>query len=660
MQRNIEQEKAIAHINGPAILISCPGSGKTTTLLRRINNLIQHGVKSEKILMITFTKAAADEMKIKYRRNFGNEEGIMFSTIHALCLKILLTYGNMTGDCIINSSDVFFFLSNLAKNDRSINDVNNAVNAFMTQYSAAKNNLVNIAEVDPEGIPKKSFVYMAEKYEEKKRLENKIDFDDMLLKCLNLLRSNPAVLRLLQERWDYVQVDEYQDTNSLQKDIIYLLTKRHRNLCVAGDDDQSIYRFRGARPEIMLNFKEDFPDTEIFRISTNYRSYPKIIDYANRLIKNNRNRYDKQFLCGTNGEAEVKFIEIDSQKEQSSYLAEQIKKGIYSYDETAILFRTNQQAEAIADVFLKNDIPFISNEKIPDSYSTWIWNDIITYYRLSRNIGTKQDLERSIDKPSRFLGYLLRLTDDYSREGLLQAASDNLFDWKKEKAFKNIAKLFYDISALGKRQPVDFIKYLYEKIEYRKYIHGYANAINQDEGYFDMSLNIFLEDAAKFKNMDEWLTYIKRRSFSLKKKTEKGVSLSTMHRSKGLEWKNVYIIDCNSGVIPSKKSKTEAEIEEERRLFYVAITRAKENLTLLYLSQKNNNQIGESPFLLEMKAERDNQIIKKEDASIKRNDLVYHEAFGNCIVLEENGVKCRIKSLKNREEHLVLKSYLRK
>lgn len=254
MKKNIEQEKAIAQLEGPVILISCPGSGKTTTLLRRINHMLEVGIPPKKILMITFTKAAAQEMSVKFKKKFGEPNGITFSTIHALCLKILMTYGGLSAENIIKTSDQWKFLLETARKCQSVCDPAKAAGNFQMLYSAAMNNRMSPSEVNPKdikGISRKDFLFMSEEYRRMKERTGYIDFDDMLVKAYELMTGNLQVLRQLRERWDYIQVDEYQDVNYLQRDLVYLLAGEKKNLCVAGDDDQSIYRFRGARPEII-------------------------------------------------------------------------------------------------------------------------------------------------------------------------------------------------------------------------------------------------------------------------------------------------------------------------------------------------------------------------------------------------------------------------
>ncbi|HJB27777.1 MAG TPA: ATP-dependent helicase [Candidatus Blautia faecavium] len=635
MRLNDEQQRAVDLTEGPVILVSCPGSGKTTTLLARINNIIRKGIPPEKILMVTFTKAAADEMAEKYKREYGSPDGILFCTIHALCLRILLTYGGYTADSILKEADAKQFLFSEVKRKRYSRDVGKTVSHFLTQYSAAKNNLIPIGKIEPEGMTKQVFCSLAESYENMKKEYKKIDFDDMLEYALKLMKQDDYVCKALQERWDYIQVDEYQDTNILQRDILYLLSSRHRNLCVAGDDDQSIYRFRGARPEIMLNFTKDFPDAKIVKNSTNYRSMPGIIELANQLIIKNKSRFTKDFLAGREGKSEVCILGFENVDAQLAALCKELKGK--ENNDVAILYRNNIQAEPIADCFLKEGIPFYTTEKIQDSYDSWIWGDIQAYYRLSKGNGTSHDMLRIIDRPLRYLGNICRNAGEMTKEGMSKEAREQLRDWRLENAEKQIYLFFRHLSLMGRMIPKDFLEYLLNTVRYRDYIAEYFQSTSQDPEAAFQSLRIYAEDAAKFATMEQWLQYVIKRSFLLKKKNmeKEGVLLSTMHRSKGLEWEHVYIIDCNEGVVPGKRTDGDiAALEEERRLFYVAITRAKSKLDIYYTRKRGNKNVSRSRFLEEITDMGDtgNDGAGKKKTPLKRNSMANHRKYGMCMI----------------------------
>lgn len=655
MEKNIEQEKAIAQLDGPVILISCPGSGKTTTLLRRINHMLEEGIPSEKILMITFTKAAAQEMAEKFRKKFGEPGGITFSTIHALCLRILISYGGLSVENIMKTSDQWFFLLDTAKKCKNVNDPVKAAGQFQMIYSAAMNNRVPPEEVKKEnikGMSREDFLYMSEMYAAMKKEMGYIDFDDMLVKAYELMVDNPKVLQMLRQRWDYIQVDEYQDVNYLQRDLVYMLAGNKRNLCVAGDDDQSIYRFRGAKPEIMLNFPKDFPDAHVFCISTNYRSFPGIIGCAGNLIEFNKNRFSKQFLSGQKGDAKIRVLGEESPDFQMEDIAKDLKKCGYPFDNSAVLYRNNRQAEQAADRFDEEGIPYYCTETIPDSYEHWIWYDIQAYYRLSRGMEKPGDLKRVADRPKRYLGKVIGVSKSSQKSDIIIAASGLYHDWKFQSIRGNIEKLFNDLRELGKQSPQKFLSYLLKNVGYENYLKKYTESINQDFDEIDHILSLYKKDSVKFTTMEEWLLYIKKRSMNMKKNSKQGVCLSTMHRSKGLEWKNVYIIDCNEGYVPPKAVSSE-EVEEERRLFYVAVTRAKERLVITYVRNKKNKPVSRFINELQLTSSQTGKV-----HMVKKNDLVRHKLYGNCIVISVNGNKCKIHAIPKGDEAEVLISSL--
>lgn len=582
MKKNIEQEKAIAQLEGPVILISCPGSGKTTTLLRRINHMLEVGIPPKKILMITFTKAAAQEMSVKFKKKFGEPNGITFSTIHALCLKILMTYGGLSAENIIKTSDQWKFLLETARKCQSVCDPAKAAGNFQMLYSAAMNNRMSPSEVNPKdikGISRKDFLFMSDEYRRMKERTGYIDFDDMLVKAYELMTGNPQVLRQLRERWDYIQVDEYQDVNYLQRDLVYLLAGEKKNLCVIG---------------------EESPAHQMKDVSGDVKS------------------------CG------------------------------YAFNESAVLYRNNRQAEQVAEKFSEEGIPYYCTEAIPDSYEHWIWYDILAYYRLSRGIAAPGDFKRIADRPNRYMRLILHEAGGEQEADLLEAASRKYTDWRRDNARKIIRKYFYDIREMGKKSPRQFLDYLLKDVGYEKYLREYAESLQQDFDEMKHMLSIYQRDSQKFHTMKEWLLYIKKRSMNLNNNNDQGVCLSTMHRSKGLEWKNVYIIDCNEGYIPPGSPDTpisQEEVEEERRLFYVAVTRAKERLFITYVGNKKGKPV--SRFVRELQLKESGRV-----KTVKKNDMVRHKTYGVCMVLSVNGSKCTIRSLSDDRDAEVLVSSL--
>lgn len=603
MLKNTAQEEVINTTEGQLIVVACPGSGKTTTLLRRINHMISDcAINPENILMITFTNAAAKEMRERYLKQYGNDP-VTFSTIHSMCLAILKKFRGLTNDSILSDQQSYFY--EVLMKHREINDKGDFVKMILTDISVLKNNRLDLKDFTQKCCDDKALfsdLYMG--YEEYKRQYGLIDFDDMLLEAYDEMLNNPECLSWLRDRYRYIQVDEYQDTNFIQRDIVYLLAGEKGNLAVVGDDDQSIYGFRGARPEIMLNFQKHYPDAKMIKLSTNYRSDRGIIGAAALVISQNKERFPKEFLASSKDKGSVAILTRDSRASELTAVILQIKKLIAEGtdpSDIAVLYRTNRQSEMIASMLLAQQIPFVSPEKIPDRYQHWIFKDIQSYQRLAKGEGwTKQDLGRILNHPQRFLnGY------QYIQAGLDQGAMRRYAfksikeEWKRNNALDNITDFFFGLKQLEGKKPSEFLKAMYGACEYSRYLSEYAKFRNEDLEYLQDIWKNYQKDAAAHDDWTEWGRYIIGYSKKLEEaqKSKKGVVLSTMHCSKGLEWKHVFIIDCVEEVTPFVKATTPEEIAEERRLFYVAMTRAKNELYLCTYKKKGSTKVKPSRFL---------------------------------------------------------------
>lgn len=344
----------------------------------------------------------------------------------------------------------------------------------------------------------------------------------------------------------------------------------------------------------------------------------------------------------------------ESPAHQMKDVAGDVKSCGYAFNESAVLYRNNRQAEQVAEKFSEEGIPYYCTEAIPDSYEHWIWYDILAYYRLSRGIAAPGDFKRIADRPNRYMRLILHEAGGEQEADLLEAASRKYTDWRRDNARKIIRKYFYDIREMGKKSPRQFLDYLLKDVGYEKYLREYAESLQQDFDEMKHMLSIYQRDSQKFHTMKEWLLYIKKRSMNLNNNNDQGVCLSTMHRSKGLEWKNVYIIDCNEGYIPPGSPDTpisQEEVEEERRLFYVAVTRAKERLFITYVGNKKGKPV--SRFVRELQLKESGRA-----KTVKKNDMVRHKTYGVCMVLSVNGNKCTIRSLSDDRDAEVLVSSL--
>ncbi len=610
MLENKAQEEAIHTVYGQMLMIACPGSGKTTTLLRRIHYMTTEAkINPKEILMITFTKAAADEMNKRYISMFGKNPGVTFATIHSLCFSIVRKYGKKNVR-VLSDTEVYNYFNFRVRYIDQINDKDEFVADLILDISVMKNNMISLTEYHPKCTEDKElFADLYTSYEEYKEKEVKIDFDDMLVMAKEILETDPGVLSYLRSHYSYIQVDEYQDTNYIQRDIIYNLAGEDGNLAVVGDDDQSIYMFRGAKPEIMLNFKKDYPDCKVIRLSTNYRSLQTIIQKADNLVQHNSQRFAKNFIGSREEKGKVVFRNYLNSSSQLGSIIHKIRslldEGVKP-EQIAILYRTNKESMPFAEYFMREKIPFHCNERLKSKYHHWIFQDIQAYQKLSRGKKDPVAFNRILNHPKRFFyGKAFRSVnpDLNSLNQAIYSQSGKEY-WQIQKGLENAADLFRHLRMLSSLSPTGFMDYLYRVVGYDEYLKEYANLRKLDEKELVAVWSDLLDEANLYGSWDEWGRHIIAydRQLQQANKNKDGIMLSTMHRSKGLEWDYVFIINCIDGTIPHTNATEFEDIEEERRLFYVAMTRAKD---FLYLSAykkegKGNKKVNTSPFIEEL------------------------------------------------------------
>ena len=664
MLKNEAQEKAIETLEGRVLIIACPGSGKTTTLIRRIHHLIETGAEPRKILMVTFSKMAAEEMAARYEKLYGENPGVIFMTLHSLCFNILKREKGFTTSDVLRETEKRNFLFKTLKKMTKNGNIWELAFAVLTEISAIKNNYVDITKYKAQSCPPDIFrrAYLA--YENWKEENEKLDFDDMLLMTKDLLDQSPDTRERWKEKFQYIQCDEYQDTNCIQRDILYILSEDHENLCVVGDDDQAIYGFRGARSQIMMDFPKDFPDSCVIKMGTNYRSGSIIVERASSLIAMNKTRFEKDFVSqrGLDGfEGEYHYLSCRGQQDETKQFVESITerhaKGV-PFSEMAALMRTNQQLRAPAAALLLKEIPFFSTETIQSIYEDWIFADIRAYCMLSAGKGTEHDLMQVLNHPSRYLKESAFRGAEYTKSSLVRCASYLSVDseWKFEAAKKSIEKWMYAFGP-GKvkleTSPATVFNLL-SLLGYEAYLVSYAKFRNIDPYEIREEYETLQADAKRCRTLKEWFAYAEEDIARVKelnaKKDREGVCLTTMHRSKGLEWRDVYVLGVSDGIVPHRNARTEQEIEEERRLLYVAMTRAKDFLTVYWLFMK------ESPFFIALRAEERKRAEEKrkeaEDAayisfatrSLERGTRVFHaKKFGLGTVDKIDGEKITVR-----------------
>lgn len=603
---NEAQTQAIQHTDGPCLVLAGPGSGKTLTIVNRVKYLIEkQKVRPEEILVVTFTRFAAAEMKSRLCLVMGKRNlPVTVGTFHGIYYGILKWAYRMNQENILSETEKYQILRGVINKERmEIFDEEDFIQDIAAEIGKVKNNRIPLEEFVSEKCSADAFRNIYRNYEQHRKELKKIDFDDMLVLCYELFRSRPDVLAQWQKKFRYVLIDEFQDINRIQYDVIRMLAQPENNLFVVGDDDQAIYGFRGADSELMLGFGKDFPNAKQILLGMNYRSTANIVQNSLKLIENNVERYSKKLEANREGGSCLHIQEVKDPVEEAEYVLEEIQKckenGIKE-EEIAILFRVHTDARAVVEAMVERKIPFQMKEHLPNIYEHFIAKDIMAYFRLATGIRRRQDFLQVMNRPKRYLGRDSVAGAKVSFEDMRKFYCDK--DWMIDR----IDQFEWDVKMLMKMAPYAAIQYIRKRIGYDDFLKEYAftHQINRSD------LNEVLaeiEEAAKaFSSVEEWFAHVEEYTETLKVKEKErnrprpGVRLMTIHASKGLEFKQVFLIAANEGRIPYQKAKTDKEIEEERRLFYVAMTRAKDFLKICYVKIKNGKEVTPSRFVDEL------------------------------------------------------------
>ena len=667
---NENQLKAVNHLDGPCMVLAGPGSGKTRVITYRIANMVVNkNIKPTSILAISFTKASSIEMKnraLSLSNDFRMNK-VTYGTFHSVFFRILRYFENYNIESILDEKTKRIGLKNILKGLNIENaDDDETIGQVINEISYVKNELMDKRDFKSEVLTNDEFIKVYNFYEEYKQQMNKIDFDDMLIKTYELLKNNKAALDRVRSVYRYILVDEFQDINKVQFEALKLIANPSNNIFVVGDEDQSIYGFRGSRPDFLLEFEEYFSNTNKVLLDINYRSKGEIINIANRLIEKNTNRYEKVIKCGQGNGAKVNYISPEDSEEEAVYIAKDIKNKVQEdyteYTDFAVIYRTNIQSRALVDVFIDMRIPFVVKDSIVTIYDHWAAQDILAYLRIGVNPNSNKDWIRIINKPFRYISKdnlnLIKDEPDFINSLI------NKCDLHP-KQVKTINDLDIDISYVKGLNPKNAISYIRTTLDYDRYILDYCtNRKIKTNGLIEI-LNELESSATNFKTIQEYLEHIERvKSEIVDNKNNKetdGVIFTTMHSAKGLEFKNVYIIGANEGTIPHEKSyeiddeeKKNDQIEEERRLMYVAITRAEENICISSPINKYGKRVSKSRFVEDIKAPT-----KKEMDSITIGDRIYHKKFKEGTIVEKNGDSIKIR-FKDRDRALNSKVCLTK
>lgn len=603
---NKAQTTAIKHGKGPCLVLAGPGSGKTLTIVNRIKYLTDVlKVRPEEILVITFTKYAAKEMKQRFLKLIGQSASpVTIGTFHGIYYGILKWAYRFGPENILSEKEKQQLISYaISKEKLDILDMEDFLADIMSEIGLVKNSRIHPEEFVSKKCDKDAFLNIYRTYESERKKIRKIDFDDMLVLCYELFKQRPDILQLWQKKFKYVLIDEFQDINQIQYDVIKMLAAPENNLFVVGDDDQSIYGFRGADVKIMFRFLKEFPTAKQVVLNVNYRSTKNIVNTAQKVIKYNKVRFDKKIEAEKQLGKSVHVQEVKDATEEQEYVLDDIEKRLKEgvrAEEIAVLFRINSDARAIVEGLLKRGIPFSMREYMPNLYEHFIAKDVATYFKMALGSRKRQDFLMIMNRPNRYISRQALGKKEISFEDLRRFYIDK--EWMQDR----IDQFEWDLKMILKMKPSAAIKHLRKKIGYDDFLRDYASEKGMKASDLFEILEELEEASAPYDSLEEWFTHIEEYTQALKNKqmhrneNTNGVRLLTMHASKGLEFDTVYIIEANDGQIPYKKSLKEHKEEEERRLFYVAMTRAKEELKIVYVKIKNGRETSSSRFIDEI------------------------------------------------------------
>ena len=600
MEKNLNdaQMQAVLHKEGTMLVLAGPGSGKTLVITKRIENLIKTGVDPSRILVITFTKAAAKEMKERFLA-MGTPGGnrVTFGTFHAVFFKMLKHAYHFQAESIIREEEKNAVLRGLMRSLQvSCDDEAEFIKNFFAEAGLLKNSRIDAAHYYPMSCGKDTFLQLLDGYQKYLRRHRKLDFDDILVETYRLLSEREDLLLAWREQYRYLLIDEFQDVNRIQYDIVRMLAEPANNLFIVGDDDQSIYRFRGAKPEIMLHMPEDYGDAKIVRLSYNYRCPKSVVEMADRVISHNKERFPKELTAVKKEKGLVTAEIFDTKREENLKVIERIRTGKIPPSQTAVLFRTNTQARLLMEQLMEYNIPFKARDLVPNLYEHWIAKDLYAYIRLASGSAKRKDVLMVMNRPKRYL----------SREGLYEDPVD-FTAWKafyKEQPWiKQRMEAFLDqLERLRKMRPFAAVNYIRKGIGYDAFLQEYEKSRGLEDGSLVEIVDTLQECSRPYASMLEWKEHIKaytkelKESFGQENGKKDAVTLATFHSAKGLEFDAVHMIDVNEGVTPYKKAVLPTDLEEERRMFYVGMTRAKEELHLYAVKKLYNKTAEKSRF----------------------------------------------------------------
>ena len=633
---NYKQEEVASTIHGPVLCVAVPGAGKTlTTVVRIANMILVHNINPKNILALTFSKASAKDMKKRFKDKFGDiiQEEVHFSTIHSIAYSITREYLFKQGmnPRLIDSEDSTIGKMKILKEiykKYSIDDVtDDKVEEFASAIGYVKNLLIDLNEennfLTEINIP--NFVDMYNEYEDYKEMNGYIDFDDMLIIALEALNNDADILNKYQNRYLYAILDEGQDTSKVQYDIVGKIIEKSNNICVVGDDDQTLYSFRGADVHKFLNFEYMYPNTRKIFMEQNYRSSKDIIEVSNKFIKRNKNRYNKELFTENPTYKKILINEFTTTSDQLSFIIKQLNNES-DLKEIAILYRNNISALELVDKLDRAKIPFYVRDLKLHYFKHWVTKDLLSFVKFVVDPTNKNAFSNIAFKLKKYISrdILNYIIEGYDNENIL----DKLLTYptltnQMEETFRIFKQ---EIIRLQDKTPIQILNYFERNYGYKNYIKENAEKTGYTFDTLKNILSITKSIAMDCKEPNEFLErIIYLEELLSSSKHYEGVVLSSIHSSKGLEWDKVYIIDLVNGTFPSynalelEKNGDSSQIEEEARTMYVGMTRARKELTLCIPSEKNGDKVEPSIFVMEIK-----NILNPSSKKTKKKDLEFN------------------------------------
>ena len=612
MKHSKEQQIAIDHVDGPMMVLAGPGAGKTTVITHRVKKLIEkEGVNPAQILVVTFSKAAAVEMRERFEKiTDGRRLPVRFGTFHSLFFQVLRNAYHYEAKDILSQRLKYRFLeeSLMETEYDDIEDRSEFLEEIEKEISRIKGEGIEVENYYSASCPEAIFRQIYEGYQSRVQKNHYLDFDDMVCYTYELFRARPDILAGWQKRFRYILIDEFQDINRLQYATIQMLAQPENNLFIVGDDDQSIYGFRGARPDIMLSFPKQYKSLERVTIGGNYRCTSQILRAATALIRHNKKRYDKKLLAMKGSGELVHVAMYQTPAAQAEAIAKKIQQAIEQGtppEKIALLFRTARQMNIFSRKFMEYNIPFVMKDSIQNIFEHWVAKDVLSYMKMAMGDRSRNLFLKVANRPKRYLSRAAFTTEPVT--------FGSLYDYYRDKAYmcERINDLQNDLFAMKQMTPYSAIDYLYHTVGYKNFLAEYAAERGVNVKDWEEIVEEIREDASGYNDFESWFSHIEEYGKQLEERKQKqgrqkspddkpGVALMTMHSAKGLEFDIVFIPDANEGMIPYRKSVEDGQIEEERRLMYVAMTRAREHLYLSYVKQRFQKEESPSRFLKEI------------------------------------------------------------